>query len=181
MKKKKLFLFTAALFVLFIGYTAALMYLDVQPIGPNGLPVGFATFNSAVRQAVGVRFKLYNLTDWLSLAAIGMMVGFALLGLVQMIQRKSICRVDRNILVLGGFYLLVLAAYSFFEVFVVNYRPVLIDGVLEASYPSSTTMLILCVMPTAMMQFHSRIVNVTARKWVNAIIGIFTVQWLQGG
>ena len=71
---------------------------------------------------------------------------------------------DRSILTLGGFYMLVLAAYLFFEVFIVNYRPVLIDGVLEASYPSSTTVLVLCVMTTAAMQLSGRMKHGAGRR-----------------
>lgn len=77
-------------------------------------------------------------------------------------------------LVLGGFYIIVMALYLLFEVFVINYRPVLIDGHLEASYPSSTTMLVLCVIPTAMMQLNSRILNQTFRKVILGFLVIFT-------
>ena len=99
--------------------------------------------------------------------------GIATLGLVQLIKRKSLFRVDSSILVLGGFYVLVFLAYLFFEFFVVNYRPVLIEGVLEASYPSSTTMLMMCIMPTAIMQFHHLISSKRLRNIVNAFCGIY--------
>ena len=66
-----------------------------------------------------------------------------------------------------------MAAYIFFEMFVVNYRPILINGILEASYPSSTTMLVMCVMPTAIMQFNSRIKNSGFKKCVNILITTF--------
>lgn len=39
----------------------------------------------------------------------------------------------------------------------VNYRPVLIEGRLEASYPSSTTLLVVSVMPTLMFQAYRRV------------------------
>jgi len=75
---------------------------------------------------------------------------------------------------LGGFYIAVMAVFAFFEVAVINYRPVLIEGVLEASYPSSTTMLMMCVMPTAMMQAYRRIEKKTFRVSVLTFSALFT-------
>jgi undecaprenyl-diphosphatase len=95
---------------------------------------------------------------------------FGILGLVQWIKRKSIRKVDYDIFVLGGFYIVTIAAYLFFESVVINYRPVLINGYLEASYPSSTTLLVMCVMPTAVMQFNSRIKNKVPRNIIAAAI-----------
>ena len=103
------------------------------------------------------------------------MLGFALLGLVQLIKRKSFFKVDRSILALGVFYIVVMAIYVFFEVLVVNYRPVLIGGILEASYPSSTTMLVTCVMPTAVMQFKRRIKGQNLKRFVAFIVYVFIV------
>ncbi len=53
----------------------------------------------------------------------------------------------------------------------INYRPVLINGILEASYPSSTTLLVLSVMPTLMFQVSRRTENTLIRK-INAIFVI---------
>lgn len=101
-------------------------------------------------------------------------MGFATLGLIQLIKRRSLFKVDRDILILGGFYIITMAAYVFFEMFTVNYRPVLINGLLEASYPSSTTLLVMCVMPTAIMQLNYRIKNSIAVKLIDAGIILFT-------
>ena len=98
---------------------------------------------------------LYAVTDWLGLVPLVFIIGFALLGLVQWIQRKHLLQVDRSILVLGGFYLVTMAAYLLFETVIINYRPVLIQGFLEASYPSSHTMIVVCIMTTAIMLFRS--------------------------
>lgn len=115
---------------------------------------------------------LYTITDWLGLVPVFFALGFAILGLVQWIRRKHICKVDANLLILGGFYLAVIAAYLFFETNVINYRPILINGYLEASYPSSTTILVMCVMPTAVMQLNIRIKNPSLRHCAAfAIIG----------
>jgi membrane-associated phospholipid phosphatase len=171
---------TAGLLVLFVIYTIALMYIDVHPIGPHDSSVGLATINRSVQHLFGINMSLYYITDWLSLVAILVALGFAVLGLMQLIKRKNLLRVDSSILVLGGFYLLLMFTYLFFEHYIVNYRPVLINNTLEASYPSSTTMLVMCVMPTAMVQFHRLIQNKTARIIVNVILGVFTAFMIIG-
>ena len=155
-KKRKTLRAAVCLLAAFLLWTAAVRTVDVRAIGPMGSSVGLAAVNGFVHRMTGVHMGLYLLTDWLSVVPAGFAAGFAALGLAQWVGRKSIHRVDRSILTLGGFYMLVLAAYLFFEVFIVNYRPVLIEGVLEASYPSSTTVLVLCVMTTAAMQLSGR-------------------------
>ena len=175
MKKetKKNFGIAAILLGAFVVWTAAVQLVDVQPIGPQGSTVGFATVNSWVHNLTGVHMSLYTVTDWLGLVPIAFAIGFALLGLIQWVQSNHLRQVDYSIIVLGGFYLLVMAAYVLFEVVVINYRPVLINGCLEASYPSSTTMLVLCVMPTTLMQLNARIKNQTLKRWVGFGITAF--------
>ena len=165
---------TCMLFAFFL-WTATIQFIDVQTIGPQGSSVGFATLNGFVHNLTGVHMSLYAITDWLGLVPLAFVMGFALLGLVQWIKRKYLLKVDYSILVLGGFYIVVMAVYVLFEVFVVNYRPVLIGGILEASYPSSTTMLVLCVMPTAIMQFNARIKNNILKRFVASAITVFVV------
>ena len=176
MKKRNYKLLCLALCSLaaFALWTALVCRIDVKPIGPEGSRVGFAAMNGAFHKLTGVHWALYTITDWMGLLPICAALGFAVLGLAQLIQRKHLCRVDGSILILGGFYIVVLAAYLLFETVVVNYRPVLIDGKLEASYPSSTTMLALCILPTAMMQLHKRIRNAAARKATHAILAACT-------
>ena len=91
---------------------------------------------------------IYTITDWLGLVPIFICLIFAGIGLAQLIQRKSLFRVDYDIIVLGIYYIIVIFGYLIFEMIPINYRPVLIDGFMEASYPSSTTLLVLSVMPT---------------------------------
>ena len=164
----------------FVLWTAAVCVVDVRPIGPMGSGVGFAALNSFVHHLTGVHMGLYTLTDWLSILPLGLVLGFAGLGLAQWVRRRSLFRVDFSLFALGGFYALVMAAFLFFEVFVVNYRPVLIEGVLEASYPSSTTMLVLCVMPTAMMQLRERMKRGALRKGVLMAMGAYTAFMVMG-
>ena len=152
----------------FLLWTAAVKWIDVQAIGPEGSAVGFAALNGFIHDCIGVHMSLYILTDWLSVIPLGLVAGFGLQGLAQWIRRKSLGQVDRDLLVLGGFYAAVMAAFLLFEVMVINYRPVLIEGVLEASYPSSTTMLCMCVLPTAAMRLRSR-------RWLAGLLMTFTI------
>ena len=147
--KRKSFYSGLGLLALFIIWTVALRFVDVGAIGPHGSSVGFARLNKTVHTITGVHMSFYTITDWLGLVPIGFIMGFGILGFCQWIKRKNLFNVDYSILALGGFYIVVMALYIFFEMFVVNYRPILINGNLEASYPSSTTMLVMCVMPTA--------------------------------
>ena len=123
---------------------------------------------------------LYEVTDWLGLVPIAVAFAFAVLGLVEWISRKSIKKVDKSLFVLGGFYIAVICAYVLFEFVVINRRPVLIEGILETSYPSSTTMLVTTVMPTAFLQLRDRIKNANWGRVVSVIIIAFSVFMVVG-
>ena len=172
-KNKKRLVLGAGLVVVFVLWTVLVCFVDVRTIGPEGSSVGFATLNGFVHELTGVNWLLYTVTDWLGLVPIAAALGFAILGLVQLIKRKSLWKVDHSILALGVFYIVVMAAYLVFEIVVINYRPTLIEGYLEASYPSSTTMLVMCVMPTAAMQLNARIKNTVFRRCVIITIIVF--------
>ena len=177
--QRSLWIMLVALFM-FAAWTLAITQVDLQPVGPEGTVVGFATINSAFHEWTGVHMWLYEMTDWLGLVPIIVVLGFGMLGLIQLIKRRSLFKVDSDILILGVFYILVMTAYVIFEIFVINYRPVLIEGRLEASYPSSTTLLVLCVMPTAIMQLNNRIKNVVLRKVTVVSISLFIVFMVVG-
>lgn len=164
----------------FIIWTILIQYIDTQPIGPLDSAVGFATMNQYVHQIIGVHMALYAITDWLGLVPIAFMLGFAVLGLCQWITRRHLLRVDFSILTLGIYYGIVFALYIFFEMYVINYRPILIAGFLEASYPSSTTMLTLCVMPTAIYQLNIRITQQRYRLIIQWILTVFTAFMVLG-
>ena len=174
MKNRKSFLTLGALcLAAFILWTALVLVIDVRPIGPEGSQVGFAALNGFVHELTGVNWTLYTITDWLGLVPFAIVGCFGLLGLWQLIRRKKLWQVDRDILVLGIFYVVVLAVYALFEVVPINYRPVLVEGILEVSYPSSTTMLSLCVIPTTMLQVAWRFKTSWLRYGGLGILGVF--------
>ena len=172
-QNKKSFYLSLLLLAAFILWTVAVSLIDIQTIGPNGSSIGFASLNSFIHRLTGVNLFLYEITDCLSLIPLSCAFGFALLGLWQWIRRKSLVKVDRSILLLGIFYI-------FFEFYAVNYRPILLEDVLEPSYPSSTTMLVLTVMSTTIMQLNSRISNPALRKIAVLAIAAFSAFMLIG-
>lgn len=157
MKKNQNLLAGILLLVGFAVWTFLIQAVDVQPIGPNESTVGFAALNGWFHQLTGVHWMLYTLTDWLGLVPIFVCLIFAGIGFVQLVQRKSLLKVDLDIILLGVYYVLVIFGYLLFEMVPINYRPVLIEGFLEASYPSSTTLLVLSVMPTLYFQAQRRL------------------------
>ena len=172
--KRTGFLWSSVLLLSFAVWTFLIQTVDVQLAGVNGTNVGFASINTRFHRLTGVHMGIYTVTDWLGLVPIAVCVGFGLLGLMQWIRRKSITKVDRDILLLGGYYILVIAGYLIFEMIPINYRPILIDGAMEASYPSSTTLLVLSVMPTLLFQTGRRAKSQTIRRITAAFVVLFS-------
>jgi len=138
--------------------------VDVQNAGQTGTEVGLATLNIWFHDLTGVHMMLYTITDWLGLVPVIICLAFGVMGFVQMIQRKSPLKVDADLILLGVYYIVVIAGYLIFEELPVNYRPVWIEGRLEASYPSSTTLLVLSVMPALTFQARRRLKNVRLNR-----------------
>ena len=186
MKKNRiLWIIGGGLLLLFLIFTVLVATVDLAPIGPNDSTVGFSAINAKIRDAIGINEGFYKITELLGMLALAVAAGFAALGGIQMIQRKSLKKVDVDLFVLGGFYAVVVAAYALFEVVVINQRPVLVDGVLEASYPSSHTILTVCIMATAILQLHKRIpqsaIRIPAELASGAILAVTVVGRLLSG
>ncbi|MBO5973357.1 MAG: phosphoesterase PA-phosphatase, partial [Clostridia bacterium] len=164
MNNKKHLICAICLFAAFVIFTALVCCVDVKAVGADNTNVGFSRLNMYVHRLTGAHLALYHLTDWLSLVPLGVVASLAAAGLIQWIQRKSLRKVDRSLLALGALYVVTAAVYLLFECIVINYRPILIDGVLESSYPSSTTMLVLCVMPASALYIAARIKNKTFKR-----------------
>lgn len=172
MKRKKQYyvMMTTILFAVSIVFTILVKIIDVQPIGPNQSSVGFASLNQTIFQALGTNTAWYTITNGIGYIAIVIAIGFACLGIFQLITRKSITKVDKNIVVLGILYIIMGITYILFELLIVNYRPILIDGILEASYPSSHSMLVFVIMATAIMQCHIQLKNKRLKTLITSIL-----------
>lgn len=179
MKMKK-FMTGSLLVLLFAIWTLLIQTVDVEPVGVNGTDIGFAALNVWFHELTGVHMTLYTITDWLGLVPLFVCFVFGGVGLVQLVKRKRLLKVDRDIIILGIYYVIVILEYLIFEMYPVNYRPILIQGVMEASYPSSTTLLVLSVMPTLMEQTSRRVKNEKFRRGIRYITIAFSVLMVLG-
>ena len=172
--RRKELLAGIVLLTAFALWTVLIRHIDVQNAGPNGTAVGFAAVNVWFHRLTGVHLLIYTMTDWLGLVPIIICMCFGVLGFAQLVKRRSLLKVDFDILLLGAYYVVVIVGYLLFEMVPINYRPILIDGNLEASYPSSTSLLVLSVMPTLKYQIDRRIANPVTRKAISVFVIAFS-------
>ena len=174
--KARLSLISGIILILsFALWTVLIQKADVQAVGVNGTQVGLATLNTWFHSLTGANMTLYNITDWLGLVPVFICMGFGVFGLAQLIKRKSLFKVDKDIIFLGVYYVIVIFGYLIFEMIPINYRPILINGFMEASYPSSTTLLVLGVMPTLFFQINRRIKNKKIKILIDVLIIVFSL------
>ncbi len=129
--------------VLFIIWTVLVKVVDTAAIGPMNTVVGFSSINGAVHNALGTSDLWYSASGVLGYLAILLCGVFAVIGLVQLVQRKSLAKVDKKLIAAGVIYICVIIAYVLFDKVAVNYRPVIMpdETAPEASYPSTHAML----------------------------------------
>ena len=174
-EKGKRFLWRGILMLAqFAVWTVLVQTMDVQGAGETGREVGFSTFNIWFHDLTGVHMWLYAVTDWLGLVPVAVCLLFGGIGLIQMLKRKSLLKVDHDLILLGFYYVLVMLGYLIFEMIPINYRPIFIEGRLEASYPSSTTLLVLSVMPTLGFQAHRRLQKTQVKKIICVLTTLFS-------
>lgn len=182
MKKseKKSLLIGSIFLAMFVAWTVLILTVDVQPLGQNGTSIGFATFNCWFHHFTGVNMTIYTITDWMGLVPVVICLIFAGIGLVQLIQRRSLFGVDADIMILGVYFVIVFLAYAIFEMIPINYRPILIEGRMEASYPSSTTLLVLSVMPALIEQIQRRLSGIGVKRTITIGAIAFSVFMVTG-
>lgn len=175
MKEKKLFITGIILIIAFIIWTIFIQIVDVQPVGINGTNIGFATINCWFHKLTGENMVIYYITDWMGIIPILSCIFFGIVGFVQLVRRKSLFKVDSDIILLGIYYIVVVFVYLIFEIVPINYRPILIEGIAEVSYPSSTTLLVLSVMLTVSFQNNRRTKKVILRKIIDIFVVLFSL------
>ena len=164
--KKRNFLISGILLLIAITFTILVKVVDVKQIGVNNSSIGFATLNQFIFETTGVNIIWYHITDWLGLIPVFMAIVYAFIGLIQLIKRRSIFKVDKEIILLGLYYISVIALYVFFEKVIINYRPILMNGFLEASYPSSHTLMTICICGSSIL-INKKLFNNKITKVIN--------------
>lgn len=167
-KKARNFFISTILSLLAIVFTILVKVVDVKSVGVNDTNIGFVTLNQFVFKLVGVNMIWYHITDWLGIFSVFLAIGYVLIGGCQLIKRKSIFKVDKEIIMLAVFYVAVILIYALFENVIVNYRPILINGILEASYPSSHTLMITCIYGSSII-LNKKLCNVKITKIINVL------------
>jgi len=168
-KQKRNIIISTTLITLSILFTLLVKVVDVQQIGVEGTSIGFATINQFVFKTLKENELWYNITEILGLVALATVAIYGLIGLTQVIKRKSLLKVDKEIIALGIFYVVVIGIYILFEKVIVNYRPVLIDGIKEASYPSSHTLITICLCISAVI-INKKLFNNKITKYANLLL-----------
>lgn len=166
--KKRNFLLSGILLLIAITFTILVKVVDVKQIGVNNSSIGFATLNQFIFETTGVNMIWYHITDWLGLIPVFMAIVYAFIGLIQLIKRRSIFKVDKEIILLGLYYIVVIALYVFFEKVIINYRPILMNGFLEASYPSSHTLMTICICGSSIL-INKKLFNNEITKAINCL------------
>lgn len=182
--KKKNIITSITMIILAVIYTILVKIIDVAPIGPNNSEVGFSKINGFFHNLLGSNMTIYKITEILGIIPLLMAGIYAIIGLVELIKRKSLNKVDYEIYALAGLYVVVLGLYVFFEKCIINYRPILIDGVLEASYPSSHTLMALCICGSSIIVnkriFHKKIFNLENKLSIFLMITIILGRFISG-
>lgn len=154
MKKiNKNFIIGGSLLLLFLIFTILIKFVDVQAIGPLNSEVGLARFNELflVKSASNIWDIVSDIIMVISLLVVCL---FIVVGIVQLVNRKSLKKVDKNIFVVAGLYVAVVIVFVLFEVVVVNNRPILENGELVASFPSTHVLISLSILLSGLIQFH---------------------------
>lgn len=166
--KRRNILISIILILIAILFTILVKVIDVKQVGINQTAIGFATINQLIFNYLGVNMIWYYITDYLGLIPILITIIYFIIGIIQLIKRKSIFKVDKEIIILGIFYIVVILIYILFEKVIINYRPILINNSPEASYPSSHTLMTICICGSSII-INKILFNNKITKYINLL------------
>jgi len=158
--RKKWMIISIVLLIVMIVYTILVKYVDVKPIGQRGTDVGFSLLNKAVKGLLPYKEMFYKISKYAGVIPFGFVATYGLLGLINLIKSKGFKKMDKRYIILGLFYVIFVCLYIFFEKVIINYRPY---GDFEASYPSTHTLLAICLCGTSLLVSKQLIKNNTLR------------------
>ncbi len=167
----------AALFgAMFLITLILVLTVDVRAIGPKGTSIGLSTLNEEFHELTGENMFWYKVTEFLGIFSLAVAGFVAAMGLYQLITRKSIKKVDREIITAGILYAVMFLLYIFFDKVVINYRPVIMSGEteVEPSFPSSHTMLVIVVLGSAILLILSYIKDIRIKSSAISVLLILT-------
>ena len=178
MNAKKRFIAGSALLAIFIIFTLLITLVDVKASGESGAMVGFSSVNSAFFECFGSNDGLDTVSDVILLLSFAYVFGFALVGALQLIKRKSLFKVDKHVLLMGALMVVLAIIYVVFELFEINCRPILVDGVLEASYPSTHVLFSTTILASSTLLLQRMVKNrrlLIAAYGITASLGILGI------
>ena len=168
MKKRNVFI-SITLFIIMTLFTALVCFYDVKPLGINKTDIGFSSLNTYIFNELGTNYLWYKLSEVLGIVALILVFIYGVIGTIDLIKKKNIFKVDKKIILLGIFYIIVFGLYIIFDKVIINYRPILVEGVLESSYPSSHTLLSIFVFGSSLL-INKYLFPVKKIKIVNCIL-----------
>jgi len=180
MKTRNLII-TILLLVSSIIFIVLLKRIDIKCDAVNNSCIGLATINQFIFDKIGVNMTWYTITDWLGIVPILMSMVYALVGFKQLIKRKSIKKVDNEIIILGIFYIIVISIYVLFEKYIINYRPILMNGFLEASFPSSHTLMTICLCGSSIIINNKLFISPTIYFSISSSSSSLPVETIKSG
>lgn len=138
MKKYLYWLIPSISLVLFIIWTILVKTVDVHYITDIGF-LGFYSVNQNINDWVKtLNNSLFDkISNILLIVSIVTVFIFAIVGLVQLIKRKSFAKVDPIIYILLGLYVLSAIFYLVFELMKINFSPLSTKEDIKTSYPST--------------------------------------------
>lgn len=158
--------------VLFALLAALLLTVDRAPIAGDGSLVGLASLNASAHSLLRESHLAETLSNVLLVVPLASMLALAVMGIRQIVVRRSLAGVSRDLWFLLGLYVVMLVLYVLFNHVSINNRPLLQDGVCEPSFPSSHTLLAVTTLGAAMVQAGQRMRKGGARTTVVAVCAV---------